>query len=153
METLEQDLSHAYPMFVVDETTHVPVLPERVGEVGDTPAHLLSTIIVEAYRIGVAEVSIEADVGDAAAHVWFSLDGVMLDYMQVPAYLRAALVAHVKFLCGLDVDEWRIAQIGRIDFERVGAEKIELRVATLPNGSGGEHIRLRLSRVPLALVS
>lgn len=160
METVEQDLAQAYPMFIVEGAGHVSVddalaLVPLVAtpDADDTPAQLLNTIVVEAYRLGVTDISIESVADDAAAHVWFGLDGVMLDFMQVPAPLRAALVAHVKMLCGLDDAVHHIPQISRIDFKQVGSENIEIRVVTMPSYDGAEDIRLRMLRAPLELTA
>ena len=77
----------------------------------------------------------------------------MLDYMLIPAHLREALLSHVKMMCGLNDARRRITQISRIDFQQAGGEKIALRVVTLPDGSGGENLRLRLMRTPLLLMA
>ena len=152
METVDQDLSHAHPMFIIDGAT-VPGALFSVGEAQDTPAQLLNTIVVEAYLLGATNIKVEADEKASGAHVWFGIDGVMLDYMQIPPHLREALLSHVKMMCGLNDARRRIAQISRIDFQQAGGEKIELRVVTLPDGSGGENLRLRLMRTPLALMA
>jgi type II secretory ATPase GspE/PulE/Tfp pilus assembly ATPase PilB-like protein len=123
---------------------------DLVTEPDETPSHLLNNIIVEAYRMGVSQISIESERDDDAAHVWFCVGEAMLDYMQVPAAYRAALAAQIRLLCRLDGGDAHLAQIGRINFDRVGAETIELRVAIIPCGDGFEDIRMRLLRTPFA---
>jgi type II secretory ATPase GspE/PulE/Tfp pilus assembly ATPase PilB-like protein len=85
--------------------------------------------------------------------VWFRLDEVMLEYMQVPAHFCGGLVERAKVMCKLNVAEHRVAQIGRVDFEQVGTERIELRVAVLPRADGAEDLRLRLVRAPYAQIA
>ncbi len=160
METVEQDLVEAYPMFILEGAGHVPVvdapgLGSMVSGINadESPSQLLNIIIVEAYRLGVTAINIESVEGERSAHVWFGMDDVMLDYLLVPASLREGLVAHVKMMCGLQESVHDIPQISRIDFHEVGTEKIELRVVTLPSAGGGEDIRLRMLRAPLELAA
>jgi type II secretory ATPase GspE/PulE/Tfp pilus assembly ATPase PilB-like protein len=156
METLEHGVEFEMPLAVTAAVSaaamavHGLVLEELSGGAHDTPAQLLDHILVDAYRGSVAEISIEADA--EGARVWFRLDEVMLEYMQVPAHLCAGLVERAKVMCKLNVAEHRIAQIGRVDFEQVGSERIALRVAIVPNAMGLEDIRLRLVRAPLAVL-
>ena len=145
METLEQ------PMSLNEVAARGLILEEMSGGPQDTPAQLLEAIIVDAYRSSVSEISIESGVD--GTHVWFRMDGVMLDYMQVPVHFCAGLVARAKIMCRLDVFEQRIAQIGRVDFQQIGAERIELRVAIIPVSPGCEDMRMRLLRAPQPLAA
>ncbi len=156
METLEQGFEYAAatPAAVAAALATVEalatqglVLEELSGGPGDTPAQLLDNILVDAYRGSVSDISIEA--GSGGARVWFRLDEVMLEYMRVPAHFCDGLVERAKIMCRLNVAEHRIPQIGRVDLDQVGSERIALRVAVVPNGVGGEDLRLRIVRAPL----
>jgi type II secretory ATPase GspE/PulE/Tfp pilus assembly ATPase PilB-like protein len=154
METLEHGFEIEAPMALGAMSAPMVlaaqglVLEELSGGPDDSPGQLLDNILVDAYRGSVTEISIETE--PAGGRVWFRLDEVMLEYMQVPAHFCDGLVARAKVMCKLNVAEHRIPQIGRVDFEQVGSERIALRVAILPNGAGCEDVRLRLYRAPLA---
>src|SRR5204863_689146 len=59
-------------------------------------------------------------------------------------HLRAALVARIKTMAGIDIAERRRAQDGRIAFISKGPEPLHLRVLTVPTRDGNEDIAIEL---------
>lgn len=63
--------------------------------------------------------------------VRYRVDGVLTTALVLPATLHAAIVARIKVLAALKLDETRIPQDGRIHLSEGGRE-VDLRVSTLP---------------------
>lgn len=75
--------------------------------------------------------------------VRFRADGVLHDQMALPQELHASLVARVKFLSDLKLDEQRHPQDGRFSYQTKRGETISLRVSIAPTVYG-EKIVLRI---------
>ncbi len=76
--------------------------------------------------------------------VRYRIDGILHDAMNLPIDIADAVVARVKILSKLKLDEKRLPQDGRFKTETDG-EKVSFRVSVLPV-YGGEKIVMRLLR-------
>ena len=114
---------------------------------------LVNKIIMDAYRMGASDIHIEPQPGKAKTLVRVRRDGALLNYIEVPATYRNALVTRIKIMCDLDISEKRRPQDGKIKFKKYGPADIELRVATIPSQGGVEDVVMRIlaSGEPLAL--
>ena len=74
--------------------------------------------------------------------VRYRIDGVLHDVMTLPKAIQAALVARVKVLANLKIDEHRLPQDGRFKIEK-NSYKFSLRVSTIPIFDG-EKVVMRL---------
>jgi type IV pilus assembly protein PilB len=74
--------------------------------------------------------------------VRYRIDGVLHDAMTLPKVIQAALVARIKVLTNLKIDEHRLPQDGRFKIEKDGF-KFSLRVSTIPVFDG-EKVVIRL---------
>ncbi len=74
--------------------------------------------------------------------VRYRIDGVLHDVMTLPKAIQAALVARIKVLSNLKIDEHRLPQDGRFKIEKNGY-KFSLRVSTIPIFDG-EKVVMRL---------
>jgi len=92
-------------------------------------AKIVTLIVEEAVGVGTSDIHIEPS--EKETRVRFRVDGVMRVYLTLPAHMHAALIARIKVLANLKIDETRIPQDGRIRMEVFG-EEINLRVSTLP---------------------
>ncbi|MCL5666533.1 MAG: GspE/PulE family protein [Patescibacteria group bacterium] len=63
--------------------------------------------------------------------VRYRIDGVLHDVMTLPKVIQAAIVARIKVLSNLKIDEHRLPQDGRFKVEKDGY-KYSLRVSTIP---------------------
>ena len=99
-------------------------------------------IISEAARAGASDIHIEPD--ERQVIVRFRIDGVLRARSVEPRSRFDAIASRIKLLSGLDIAERRLPQDGRIS-RRVGGERIDFRVSTLP-GAHGESLVLRLLR-------
>jgi len=114
---------------------------------------LVNKVIVDAYRMGASDIHIEPGPGKMKTQIRVRKDGSLLNYIEVPATYRNALVTRLKIMCDLDISEKRKPQDGKIKFKKFGPLDIELRVATIPSQGGVEDVVMRIlaSGEPLPL--
>ncbi len=114
---------------------------------------LVNKVIVDAYRMGASDIHIEPGPGKTKTQIRVRKDGSLLNYIEVPATYRNALVTRLKIMCDLDISEKRKPQDGKIKFKKFGPLDIELRVATIPSQGGVEDVVMRIlaSGEPLPL--
>lgn len=74
--------------------------------------------------------------------VRYRIDGVLHDVMTLPKVIQAAIVARIKVLTNLKIDEHRLPQDGRFKIEK-DVYKFSLRVSTIPIFDG-EKVVIRL---------
>lgn len=114
----------------------------------------LVRLLQDALACGATAVHLEATQADATLQIRLRRDGRLQALEAVPANLRGPLMARLKALAGLDIDEVRRPQEGRIAFGRLSAaHPVELRVHTLPTHGGLEDavVVLPTRLKPLAL--
>lgn len=85
--------------------------------------------------------------------VRFRVDGVMNIIVELPPEVTPALVARVKVLASLAIDEHRIPQDGRFSFEAEDGIKTDIRVNIIPvlHGEKAEMRLLKQATRPLSL--
>ncbi|OQA32942.1 MAG: Type II secretion system protein E [Betaproteobacteria bacterium ADurb.Bin341] len=105
---------------------------------------LVNKIIIDAYQQGASDIHIEPRPGKEKTGVRIRKDGSLINYIEVPAAFRSALVTRLKIMCDLDISEKRKPQDGKIKFKKYGPLDIELRVATIPTAGGVEDIVMRI---------
>lgn len=117
---------------------------EHVNESDSTLVRLVNKMILDAQAQGASDIHIESNPGKQTTRVRFRTDGVLREYLQVPAKFRSALASRIKIMAKLDISERRRPQDGKIDFRRFARRELELRVATIPTANGLEDLVLRL---------
>ncbi|MCX6809941.1 MAG: ATPase, T2SS/T4P/T4SS family [Candidatus Berkelbacteria bacterium] len=101
---------------------------------------LVAAILMLATRDRASDVHIEPF--EKTVRVRYRIDGELSDVSLLPANLISSIVARVKILSKLKLDEQRVPQDGRFDVS-VGKEVVDIRVSTLPTVFG-EKIVMRL---------
>lgn len=115
-----------------------------VSETDTTLVRFVNTMILDAYHQGASDIHIETMPGEQPSRVRFRRDGVLDEYIQIPASFRNAVVTRLKIMADLDISEHRHGQDGKIQFSRFGPAAIELRVAIVPTSNGLEDVVMRL---------
>ncbi|ADE10776.1 GspE/PulE family protein [Sideroxydans lithotrophicus] len=105
---------------------------------------LVNKIIIDAYKMGASDIHIEPQPGKAKTLVRLRKDGSLMNYIEVPATYRNAMITRLKIMCDLDISEKRKPQDGKIKFKKYGPLDIELRVATIPSQGGVEDVVMRI---------
>jgi type IV pilus assembly protein PilB len=103
-------------------------------------ARIVSLIITEAVQAGTSDIHMEPGIRET--RVRYRIDGILHVYLTLPMHLHSSLVARIKVLASLKMDETRIPQDGRIKVTIDGRD-INLRVSTLPV-SGNEKVVMRI---------
>ena len=101
---------------------------------------ILNTILEYAIAEGTSDIHLETLVNEVM--VRFRIDGVLRDIAALPKKVEQALVARIKILANLKIDEHRIPQDGRYKYDMAG-EVVAFRVSIIP-GYYGENVVLRL---------
>lgn len=101
---------------------------------------ILDTIMEYAVNERASDIHIEIQQDEVI--VRFRIDGVLRDVVKLKKGVEDALVARVKILSNLKIDEHRIPQDGRYKFT-LDEEVIALRVSIIP-GFYGENVVMRL---------
>ena len=101
---------------------------------------LMSTILAQAVAKGASDIHIEPQ--DSKAFVRYRLDGVLWEELDFPSAVHDSLVARVKILSNLRLDERRRPQDGRFS-SVIQKNRVDFRVATLPTANG-EKVTLRV---------
>lgn len=86
--------------------------------------------------------------------VRYRVDGVMAEILSLPKDISPILIARVKILAGMQIDEHRVPQDGRFHFALEEGSKVDIRVNIMPvlNGEKVEMRLLKSSAKPLSLV-
>jgi type II secretory ATPase GspE/PulE/Tfp pilus assembly ATPase PilB-like protein len=105
---------------------------------------LVNRIILDAVEQKASDIHIEANLGPKTTRVRFRKDGTLVNYLDLPAQFRNAVVSRIKIMSRLDITERRKPQDGKIDFSQFAPMPVELRVATVPTTSGLEDVVMRV---------
>jgi len=111
---------------------------------------VLDTILTYAVAERASDIHIETQQQEVIVRL--RIDGVLRDILKLPRGIEEALVARIKILSSLKIDEHRIPQDGRYKFT-IDEEVIALRISIIP-AFYGENVVMRLlpeSTRPLSL--
>lgn len=103
---------------------------------------ILDTILSYAMTERASDVHIET-MGEEVV-VRYRIDGMLRDIVKFERGIETALVARIKILSNLKIDEHRIPQDGRYKFT-IDGDMVSLRISIIP-GFYGENVVMRLLR-------
>jgi type IV pilus assembly protein PilB len=103
---------------------------------------IVDSVISHAISQGTSDIHIEPE--EEALIVRYRIDGILHDAMTLPKDTAPGIVARIKVLSGLKLDEKRLPQDGRFKITNDG-EKVSFRVSTLPTYYGEKTV-IRLLR-------
>ena len=103
---------------------------------------LVQLMITEAVRMRASDIHIEPLA--TRLRIRYRIDGVCIERDPPPKRLQGSITTRVKLMAGMQIEEKRIPQDGRIRMKLDG-EDLDFRVSTLP-GYHGESIVLRILR-------
>lgn len=83
------------------------------------------------YSVDNKASDIHIEPGFKESRVRYRIDGVLHSRLVLPSYIHAAVVARIKVLANLKLDETRVPQDGRIR-QVIGGKNVDFRVSTLP---------------------
>lgn len=114
---------------------------ESIGSLKDAPvARIVNILLESAVKGGASDIHLEP--GEDNMRVRYRVDGILSERHVLPKAVQDSLVARIKILSNLKIDEKRIPQDGRFKIQ-VGETFTDLRVSTLPTVNG-EKVVIRL---------
>jgi type IV pilus assembly protein PilB len=60
------------------------------------------------------------------------VDGNFISYKEIPLRSKDAIIARIKILAYLRIDEHRLPQDGKINFKLFGNKTVDMRISVLP---------------------
>jgi general secretion pathway protein E len=145
----EQDSSEAMQMMgdlgddmdLMHAADALPEPEDLLESEDDAPIiRLINALLTEAVKENASDIHIEPFENRLV--VRFRCDGVLREVLEPQRMLAPLLVSRIKVMARLDIAEKRLPQDGRISL-RVAGRAVDVRVSTLPSGSG-ERVVLRL---------
>lgn len=107
----------------------------------DAPiARVVGMILETAVKTGASDVHLEP--GEDKSRLRYRIDGVLEEKRTIPKEMHDSVVARIKILAKMKIDEKRLPQDGRFKVE-VGKTQTDLRVSSLPT-IYGEKVVIRL---------
>lgn len=139
-KSLKEDLAgiideDAARLSVTDESEDAQKLANQVPAV-----RIIDALLQHAIVQGASDIHIEPH--EEKLVIRYRIDGILHDAMELPRTAAGPLVARLKVLSNLRLDEKRLPQDGRFKMETAG-EKVSFRVSILPTHYG-EKIVMRL---------
>ncbi|KKU82195.1 MAG: Type II secretion system protein E, partial [Parcubacteria group bacterium GW2011_GWA1_47_8] len=128
-ENIEQSLVIASETDLSKTATAMPIVS------------ILDNIIDHATALNTSDIHFEPLERELL--VRFRIDGIMQEILSLPQAIAPILVARVKILGNLQIDEHRVPQDGRFRFERDDGSNIDVRVNIMPVFHG-EKVEMRL---------
>ena len=103
-------------------------------------ARIVNSILQFAIKSKASDIHIEPT--ESSLRVRFRIYGVMTEKLQLPKKMASSIVARIKIMANLKIDEKRLPQDGRFPVVSAGS-KVDVRVSILPT-IYGEKVVLRL---------
>ncbi len=152
LHAYQRSLQAEFGDLISTEARSISLLPSQ-GENGDPNAlaqhaqalpvvRIVNALLTHALLQGASDIHIEPQEQEVV--VRYRIDGILHDVMTLPKEAAPAIVARIKVLANLKLDEKRLPQDGRFKMEIEG-EKVSFRVSVLPVYFG-EKVVLRLLR-------
>lgn len=113
------------------EQTADAMKPENLKQLAeDVPViRIVDTLLEHAIYENASDIHIEPTEKDTA--VRYRIDGILRDVMTLPKKIQSGVVARIKILSNLKIDEHRLPQDGRFKIESEG-QRVAFRVSILP---------------------
>ncbi len=104
------------------------------------------------YAIASRASDVHIEILEESTYIRYRVDGILYEIMNVAKAIHPALVARIKLLAGLKIDEHYTPQDGRFRYQ-IANQTIDVRVSVMPTFYG-EKVEMRLldaSQKPLSL--
>lgn len=114
----------------------------NVDDANSAPvAKIVSVVIKNAIDSRASDIHVEPYEGES--RVRYRIDGILKNALFLPRNIHGAVVARIKVMAKMKLDETRVPQDGRIVLVLDNRE-IDFRISTLPVGSGKEKVVMRI---------
>lgn len=163
----EEDLNRGFLLYnkqltqdfkkIIEASVQETLRLKARGDLKEVGEDLPVVAIVEnllSYAMSSRSSDIHIEALEDAVYVRFRIDGVLHEIISMPKEIRPAIVARIKILSSLRVDEHTHPQDGRFRYQ-VGDQFVDIRVSIIPTFYG-EKVEMRLladSMKPLSFQS
>lgn len=155
---LDKRLSEAMTSEVSQALEHVekPVteIPNAANLEGDLAtlesapvARIVNSIFQYGAQSGASDIHIEPL--EDRVRVRYRINGVMTEKLKLPKGILPSVVARIKIMADLKIDEKRLPQDGRLPLD-VGSKEFDVRVSTMPTIHGEKAVLRLLERMDVA---
>lgn len=104
----------------------------------------LDAIFTKSLSLGASDIHIEPEEDELLIRI--RVDGRFVEYGRFPGTEKAPLIAKIKILASLKIDEQRLPQDGKASYQDISTDKnVDLRVSIIPT-IYGEKVVIRLLR-------
>ncbi len=141
IESLADSILSDAEQAVAVETTDEELTADGHTEQDAPIIQFVSSILLDAVRKKSSDIHIEPYEGEL--RIRFRIDGDLMASVKPPPSIKAALVARIKVLSKMRLDEKRLPQDGRIRYRTPEGKLVDFRVNTLPTVYG-EKVVLRI---------
>ena len=149
----EDDLNKGFSLYsqataenfknIIEENIKVSLQKKAIGEksASEMPiVAIVDNLISYAMAMGASDIHME--VFSDTILVRYRIDGILREVLQIPRQVHPAIIARIKLLAGLKIDEHSKPQDGRFRY-KIGEDMVDLRVSIIPTFYG-EKIEMRL---------
>ncbi|MEM1433154.1 MAG: ATPase, T2SS/T4P/T4SS family [Pseudomonadota bacterium] len=150
LEVIERNFSRSATINETIEQVLSGGLVEAEDVENSSPmVRLVDQILATGIQAKATDIHLQPEVRNMMVRL--RVDGLLREELIIPKALQSAVIARLKLMAGLDITEKRVPQDGRIKFT-FGANKVDLRVSTLPINNG-ESIVMRILESDAARLS
>lgn len=153
LRAYQKTLKDEFGDLIMKDASALKLVAEKTGEEAseadlkkmaeDLPVvRIVDTLLRHAIMQGASDIHIEP--AEAEVIVRYRIDGILNDAMKLPKIAAGTIVARLKVLSNLKLDQKRLPQDGRFKMEMDG-QKVAFRVSMLPVFYG-EKVVMRLLR-------
>ena len=122
----------------------------QTGNIPVSEKDELSDIFAKSIELGASDIHIEP--GETSVNIRVRVDGHFVELDPLPIETRSAIVARIKILASLKIDEQRLPQDGKALYRDATTGKdIDLRVSVMPN-IYGEKVVIRILKKESSLL-
>src|SRR3989344_3434554 len=142
----KRNFKEKFEQIIVENAKKATTLKEQTIEkllkvAQDLPVVKIFDALLE-YAVAENASDIHIETASDNLFIRLRIDGVLLDTLNLPKTIQPAIVARIKVLSNLKIDEHRVPQDGRFRFQ-IDENLVALRVSIIP-GFYGENVVLRL---------
>lgn len=144
-KSLGQDVSHAIEQAAATTTQKMKETLKSIDQADEiikvSPvAQIVSVILEYAVKSGASDIHIEPY--ENKTRIRYRIDGILAEKFPLPITIHNSIVARIKILANMPIDEKRKPLDGKFKVE-FGDRKTDLRVSTIPTVNG-EKVVIRL---------
>jgi len=160
----QDDLNQAFSVYgyqveqdfkkIIEDNIRTAMM-SQTGNMADIASQLPVVGIVDnilSFAMASRASDIHIEILEDATFIRYRIDGILYEVMSITKAIHPAVVARIKLLAGLKIDEHYAPQDGRFRYQ-VGNQTIDVRVSVIPTFYG-EKVEMRLlesSQKPLSL--